>query len=84
MAKLTAQSTLYIQIFLELKNYKRSEVKIKTEKKESYKWYAKDWEDCPVSCGGGQRNRKTFCGDDDKREVEDTLCEGIVTFFFST
>lgn len=59
----------------ELKNYKRSEVKIKTEKKESYKWYAKDWDDCSVSCGGGQRNRKTFCGDDDKREVEDTLCE---------
>ena len=64
----------------ELKTYKRSEVKIKTEKKGDYKWQTEDWDKCSVSCGGGQRNRKTFCAGEDKKEVENSFCEGIFVY----
>ncbi|KAJ7392901.1 hypothetical protein OS493_008138 [Desmophyllum pertusum] len=59
----------------ELKTYKRSEVKIKTEKKGDYKWQTEDWDKCSVSCGGGQKKRKTFCAGEDKKEVENSFCE---------
>lgn len=88
MAKSAAKSTPIqsqnkksLPYFIELKTYKRSEVKIKTETKEVYKWYAEDWDECSVSCGGGQRRRKTFCANYEKKEVEDSLCEGIAMLF---
>ena len=55
-------------------------MKSKKEKKENHQWQTEDWGDCSVSCGGGQRNRKTFCAGKDKKQVDDSLCEGITGF----
>ncbi|PFX18966.1 Zinc metalloproteinase nas-13 [Stylophora pistillata] len=60
----------------EVKNYKRSVVEVKKEKKENYQWQAEEWGDCSVSCGGGKRNRKTLCVEVDKQnQVDESFCE---------
>ena len=52
----------------------------KESEKRNYKWYAGDWNKCSVSCGGGQRNRRTYCADENNTKVDEFLCTGIVEF----
>lgn len=63
----------------ELKNYKRTVIRKETGI-DDFKWQAEDWNECPVSCGGGQRNRKTYCTDKNKSKVDESLCKGIMKF----
>ena len=76
----TALFCIYRQIFYfcdtELKSYKRNKVEANTESQD-YKWHTKDWNECTKSCGGGQRNRETFCADEKKKKVDESLCKGI-------
>ncbi|KAM7437913.1 hypothetical protein ABFA07_012522 [Porites harrisoni] len=58
----------------ELKSYKRNKVEANTESHD-YKWHTKDWNECTKSCGGGQRNRETFCADEKKNKVDESLCK---------
>ncbi|XP_067040328.1 uncharacterized protein [Acropora muricata] len=60
----------------ELKSYKRSKIKIESGE-GAFKWRKEDWRECSVSCGGGQKNRKTYCVDVHNTKVETTFCKGF-------
>lgn len=51
--------------------------KVNKVSQSEYKWYAKEWGKCSVTCGGGQRHRETFCaGKGGEEKVHYSNCTG--------
>lgn len=67
-------------LFSELRGYVMPKVEL-TDKTSKYKWYAGAWGKCSVTCGGGQRNRKTYCSlGPNGAEVHYSKCKGKTSF----